>query len=387
MGRHYKRVGFTPAQSAELWDRWQKGEGLESIGRVLGKPSSCIYSHLKPAGGIRPPVRRRSPLALTPAEREEISRGLVAERSMRSIARSLGRSPSTISREIERNGGDRRYRAARAEKRAWDKAKRPKRCKLAQHACLRRAVERKLRHNWAPEQIAGWLKYTYPDNEAYHVSHETIYRSLFVQARGVLKKELQKHLRTGRPIRRSRHATAKADSRGQIPDMVSIRERPAAVEDRAVPGHWEGDLIAGSKNSYIATLVERHTRYVMLAKVKNKDTENVINALIKQAGKLPRELYRSLTWDRGKELTDHKRFTLATDAKVYFCDPKSPWQRGSNENTNRLLRQYFPKRTDLAVHSQAHLNWVARELNERPRKTLDFRTPAERFAACVASIG
>jgi IS30 family transposase len=387
MGRHYKRVGFTPAQSTELWDRWQKGEGLKSIGRVLDKPSSCIFSHLKPTGGIRPPARRRSRLALTLAEREEISRGLVAERSMRSIAKTLGRSPSTISREIERNGGDRRYRATKADKRAWDKAKRPKRCKLARYPCLRQAVERKLRHNWAPEQIAGWLKRTYPDNEAYHVSHETIYRSLFVQARGVLKKELQKHLRTGRPIRRSRHATAKADKRGQIPDMVSIRERPAAVEDRAVPGHWEGDLIAGSKNSYIATLVERHTRYVMLAKVKNKDTENVINALIKQADKLPRELYRSLTWDRGKELTDHKRFTLATDAKVYFCDPKSPWQRGSNENTNRLLRQYFPKRTDLSIHSQAHLNWVARELNERPRKTLDFYSPAERFSECVASIG
>jgi IS30 family transposase len=252
---------------------------------------------------------------------------------------------------------------------------------------LRLAVERKLRHNWAPQQIAGWLKRRYPDNEAYHVSHETIYRSLFVQARGVLKKELMKHLRTGRPIRRSRHATAKADSRGQIPDMVSIRERPASVEDRAVPGHWEGDLVAGSNNSYMATLVERHTRYVMLAKVANKDTETVINALIKQANKLPRELYRSLTWDRGKELTDHKRFTLATDIKVYFCDPQSPWQRGSNENTNRLLRQYFPKRTDLSVHSQAHLNWVARELNERPRKTLDFETPAERFNACVASTG
>jgi IS30 family transposase len=252
---------------------------------------------------------------------------------------------------------------------------------------LRLAVERKLRHNWAPQQIAGWLKRHYPDNEAYHVSHETIYRSLFVQARGVLKKELMKHLRTGRPIRRSRHATAKADRRGQIPDMVPIRERPAEVEDRAVPGHWEGDLVAGSNNSYMATLVERHTRYVMLAKVPSRDTETVINALIKQANKLPRELYRSLTWDRGKELTDHKRFTLATDIKVYFCDPQSPWQRGSNENTNRLLRQYFPKRTDLAVHSQAHLNWVARELNERPRKTLDFETPAERFNACVAATG
>ena len=387
MGRHYRRAGFTPAQSAELWDRWQKGEGLKSIGRVLGKPSSSIFSHLRPSGGIRPQPRRRSRLALTRAEREEISRGLVAGRSIRAIASLLGRAPSTVSREIHRNGGNRRYRAEAADKRAWQEALRPKRCKLALHPCLRQAVERKLKHHWAPEQIAGWLKRSYPDNEAYHVSHETIYRSLFVQARGVLKKELMQHLRTGRPIRRSRHATAKADRRGRIPNMVSIRERPAAVEDRAVPGHWEGDLIAGSRNSYMATLVERHTRYVMLAKVANKDTENVINALIKQADKLPRELYRSLTWDRGKELTDHKRFTLATDIQVYFCDPKSPWQRGSNENTNRLLRQYFPKRTDLSVHSQAHLNWVARELNERPRKTLDFETPAERFAACVASIG
>jgi len=387
MRRKYKRVGFTAAQSAELWDRWQRGEGLKLIGRVLGKPSSCIFSHLRPSGGIRPRVRRRSRRVLTLAEREEISRGMVAACSIRSIASALGRAASTVSREINRNGGDNRYRAAAADKRAWTEALRPKPCKLALHPCLRQAVERKLRHNWAPEQIAGWLKRSYPDNEAYHVSHETIYRSLFVQARGVLKKELMQHLRTGRPIRRSRHATAKADSRGQIPDMVSIRERPASVEDRAVPGHWEGDLVAGSNNSYMATLVERHTRYVMLAKVPSRDTETVINALIKQANKLPRELYRSLTWDRGKELTDHKRFTLATDIKVYFCDPQSPWQRGSNENTNRLLRQYFPKRTDLSVHSQAHLNWVARELNERPRKTLDFETPAERFAACVASTG
>ena len=387
MRRKYQRVGFTAAQSAELWDRWRKGEGLTSIGRAFGKPSSCIFSHLRPTGGIRPRVRRRSRLALSLAEREEISRGLVAEQSIRSIARALGRAPSTVSREIKRNGDYHRYRAAAADKRAWSEALRPKTCKLAMHACLRQAVERKLRHNWAPEQIAGWLKRTYPDNEAYHVSHETIYRSLFVQARGVLKKELMKHLRTGRPIRRSRHATAKADSRGQIPDMVPIRERPASVEDRAVPGHWEGDLVAGSNNSYMATLVERHTRYVMLAKIPSRDTETVINALIKQANKLPRELYQSLTWDRGKELTDHKRFTLATDIKVYFCDPQSPWQRGSNENTNRLLRQYFPKRTDLSVHSQAHLNWVARELNERPRKTLDFETPAERFSQCVASTG
>ncbi len=324
MRRKYNRVGFTAVQKAELWDRWQKGEGLKSIGRAFGKSSSSIYSHLSPFGGIRPAPRRRSRLALTLSEREEISRGIVAASSIRSIARSLGRAASTVSREINRNGGCSRYRAAAADKRAWGEALRPKPCKLALHPCLRLAVERKLRHNWAPEQIAGWLKRSYPEDEAYHVSHETIYRSLFVQARGVLKKELMKHLRTGRPIRRSRHATAKADSRGQIPDMVSIRERPASVEDRAVPGHWEGDLVAGSNNSYMATLVERHTRYVMLAKIPSRDTETVINALIKQANKLPRELYRSLTWDRGKELTDHKRFTLATDIKVYFCDPQSP---------------------------------------------------------------
>ena len=387
MKKKYKRVGFTAAQSAELWDRWQKGEGLTSIGRALGKPSSCIFNHIRPSGGIRPRPGPRSRLALTLAEREEISRGLVAERSFRSIASALGRAPSTVSREVNRNGGNRRYRAVVADKRAWKEVLRPKTCKLAMHPRLRQTVERKLKHSWAPEQIAGWLKRTYPDDEAYHVSHETIYRSLFVQARGVLKKELIEHLRSQRPIRRSRHATAKGDSRGQIPDMVSIRERPAGVEDRAVPGHWEGDLVAGSHNSYMATLVERHTRYVMLAKIPSRDTKTVINALIKQANKLPRELYRSLTWDRGKELTDHKRFTLATDIKVYFCDPQSPWQRGSNENTSRLLRQYFPERTDLSVHSQAHLNKVARELNERPRKTLDFETPAERFAACVASTG
>ena len=387
MKRKYKRVGFTAAQKAELWERWRRGEGLKSIGRGFGKRSSSIYSHLSPTGGIRPPPRRRSRRALTLSEREEISRGIVALQSIRSIAGSLGRSPSTVSREVSRNGGDARYRAAAADKRAWDEALRPKRCKLANHRRLRQAVTRKLRRNWSPEQIAGWLKRAYADDEAYRVSHETIYRSLFVQARGVLKKELMQHLRSRRPIRRSRHATQKADSRGQIPEIVSISERPASVEDRAVPGHWEGDLICGSRNSYIVTLVERHTRYVMLAKVANRDTHAVITALITQAGKLPNELYKSLTWDRGKELSDHKRFTMATDIDVYFCDPQSPWQRGSNENTNRLLRQYFPKGTDLSPHTQAQLNKVARQLNERPRKTLNFETPAERFNACVASTG
>ena len=387
MRKKYIRVGFTAAQSSELWDRWQKGEGLKSIGRVLGKPSSCIFNHLRPSGGIRPAERTRSRLALTLVEREEISRGLALGQSQRSIAGSLGRSPSTVGREIERNGGPARYRAAGADKRAWAAARRAKACKLATDPRLCQAVARKLERNWSPEQIAGWLKRTYPDNQAWHVSHETIYRSLFVQARGVLKRELLAHLRSRRPIRRSRHASAKGSGRGQIPDIISIRDRPASVEDRAVPGHWEGDLLSGSANSYMVTLVERQTRYVMLAKVTNKDTHSVVEALIGQARKLPNELYKSLTWDRGKEFADHKRFTVATDIDVYFCDPHSPWQRGSNENTNRLLRQYFPKGIDLSGYSQAELNRVARELNERPRKMLDFETPAERFKACVASTG
>jgi IS30 family transposase len=381
------RRGFTAAERTELWDRWQRGESLKGIGRAFGKPSSSIYFLVAPHGGIRPAARHRSRLALALSEREEISRGVTAHQSARSIAKVLGRSPATVSREISRNGGYDRYRAALADENAWIRARRPKHCKLANNPGLRQAVVRKLRLNWAPEQIAGWLKRTYPEDECYQVSHETIYRSLFVQARGVLKKELLCHLRSKRTIRRSKQAGLHGDGRGQIKDIVSIRQRPAAVEDRAVPGHWEGDLLSGSKNSYIATLVERHTRYVMLAKVANKDTQSVVSALIKQARKLPSELYKSLTWDRGKELTDHRRFTLATKIDVYFCDPQSPWQRGSNENTNGLLRQYFPKGTDLSVHSQAYLNKVARQLNERPRETLQFETPAERFNACVASTG
>ena len=381
------RINYTAAQKADIWDRWQRGESLNSIGRLFDRPSSSIFNMLAPTGGIRPPPRQRSRLALTLAEREEISRGLACRLSLRAIATQLGRSPSTISRELHRNGGATGYRAVKADQAAWDRARRPKRCKLACNRSLSRTIATKLRLLWSPHQIAGWLKREYPEDESHQVSHETIYRSLFIQARGVLKKELQQHLRSQRAIRRSRHANQKRDGRGQITNAVSIRERPASVEDRAVPGHWEGDLIAGSNNSYIATLVERHTRYAMLAKVKNKDTESVVSALIKQAKKLPSELYKSLTWDRGHELADHQRFTLATDIQVYFCDPSSPWQRGSNENTNRLLRQYFPKGTNLSVHSQAKLNAVARQLNERPRKTLEFETPAERFNACVASIG
>jgi IS30 family transposase len=327
----------------------------------------------------------RSRLALTLAEREEVSRGLVAGRSLRAIAAALGRSASTLSREVRRNGGPGRYRAAAADSGAWKRSLRPKSCKLALHDALRQVVVAKLQLEWSPQQIAGWLKRSYPHDEALQVSHETIYRSLYVQARGALKKELMDHLRTRRAIRRSRHATMKGKRVGHIADAVSISERPASAEDRAVPGHWEGDLLCGSNNSFIVTLVERHSRYVMLAKVPNRETQTVVDALIRQARKLPDELYKSLTWDRGKELADHRRFTMETDIAVYFCDPQSPWQRGSNENTNRLLRQYFPRGTDLAPHSQAELNRIARRLNERPRKTLDFETPAERFSECVAS--
>ena len=380
--RQVRKVGA--AESAEIWDRWQRGEALKLIGRAFGRHSSAIFAHLRPTGGIRPAPRRRAARVLSLAEREEISRGLARGVSLRSIAADLGRAASTVSRELRRNGGNEHYRAATADRRAWDRALRPKRCKLATHERLRRIVAGKLEQNWSPEQIAGWLKRTYPCDEAYRVSHETIYRSLFVQARGVLKKELQAHLRSGRAIRRSRHATGKGDRRGSIVDAVSIRERPACVEDRAVPGHWEGDLLCGSSNSYIVTLVERHSRYVMLAKVRNRDSRSVVSALIEQARSLPDQLLKTLTWDRGKEMAGHKRFTLETDVAVYFCDPQSPWQRGSNENTNRLLRQYFPKGTDLSVHSQERLNDVAREMNQRPRKTLDYETPAERFDACVA---
>ncbi len=381
------RIYYTESDKTLMWDRWQKGESLNSIARLFDRHHSAIQGVLVRTGGIRPAMRRRSRVALTLAEREEISRGVVAGQSIRSIAVSLARAPSTVSREINRNGGRRRYRANQAEQAAWDRAHRPKTCKLAQNRALARIVAEKLRLQWAPRQIAGWLKRTYPDDENYQVSHETIYRTLFIQARGALKKELIQHLRRTRAMRRSRHHTQKTSDHGRITNTVSIRERPAEAEDRAVPGHWEGDLLCGSNNSQIATLVERHTRYVMLVRLKSKDTKTVINALIKQAHKLPRELYKSLTWDRGSEMADHTRFSLATDIKVYFCDPQHPWQRGSNENTNGLLRQYFPKGMDLSDVHQNRLNAVARRLNERPRETLQFYSPAEKFNECVASTG
>ena len=385
--KHRTRTHYTESQKTVMWERWKKGESLQQIAQLFDRNHGSVRGILAQTGGIRPPQRCRCPFALSLAEREEISRALVSGQSIRSIAFQLDRAPSTVSREIKRNGGQGSYRATQADQAAWDRAHRPKRCKLVQNRILARVVADKLQCQWAPQQIAGWLKHSYPCDEDYHVSHETIYRSLFIQARGALKKELLQHLRRTRAMRRSRHHTQKTDNHGKITNAVSISERPASVEDRAVPGHWEGDLLFGSINTQIATLVERQTRYVMLVKVASKDTQTVINALIKNASKLPQELYKSLTWDRGHEMADHKRFTLATDISVYFCDPHSPWQRGSNENTNGLLRQYFPKGIDISNYSQAQLNAIARKLNERPRKTLNYETPAERFSQLVASTG
>lgn len=382
------RIYYTEEQKADMWDRWQNGESMSEIARSFDRYHTSLEKILRGNGGIRPRARTRSKLALSMAERETISRGIAGKLTIRDIADQLGRSPSTVSREINRNGGRSTYRAHRADKAAWERARRPQTCKLAQRPRLVKLVTRKMQGNWSPQQIAGWLKRRYPDDETKRVSHETIYRSLFIQARGVLKKELLASLRTQRSLRRPRkQASMKGQGLGRIPDAIPISERPSSVEDRAVPGHWEGDLIIGSNNSQIATLVERSTRYVMLAKIDGLDSATVIKALVKQSQKLPKELYKSLTWDRGREMKEHKKFTLATDIQVYFCDPKSPWQRGSNENTNRLLRQYFPKGTDLSVHSQRELDRVARQLNERPRKTLDYETPADRFNQCVASTG
>ena len=384
--KYRTRTFYTETQKALMWERWRDGESLQTIAQLFDRQHGSVRGILLRSGGIRSPARRRAARALALAEREEISRGVTAGQSVRSIARLLRRAPSTVSREIRRNGGSCSYRASAADQAAWDRAQRPKPCKLAQNRALARRVAEKLRLEWSPYQVAGWLKRTYPQDGTRQVSHETIYRTLFIQARGALKKELMQHLRRTRAMRRSRHHTQKTPDHGRITETVSIRERPAEAEDRAVPGHWEGDLFFGSHNSQIATLVERQTRYVMLVKVPSKDSETVIDALIKQSHKLPRELYKSLTWDRGTEMAEHARFSLATDIQVYFCDPQQPWQRGSNENTNGLLRQYFPKGMDLADITQSKLNAIARRLNERPRQTLDFGTPAERFGQCVASI-
>jgi IS30 family transposase len=368
------------AEKLEIWRLVRSGVSFRIIGRQLGRSDASIRQYVGLTGGIRPRERTRAAVCLSVCEREEISRGLAAGESLRCIAGRLARAPSTISREVTRNGGRCRYRAAASDHAAWARARRPKRCKLATNQRLREAVAGKLGEDWSPQQIAGWLVRTFPDEPEMRVSHETIYLTLFVQSRGALKRELATHLRTRRMMRRSKTHTSRGHGRGQIVDAIAISERPAEVEDRAVPGHWEGDLLIGSGRSQIATLVERSTRFVMLVQLPNgRTTEQVVDALAAHVQTLPTQLKRSLTWDRGHELADHKRFTIDTGVQVYFCDPKSPWQRGSNENTNGLLRQYFPKGTSIAGFTQEQLDDVAAKLNGRPRQTLGWMTPSEKL--------
>ena len=385
MGRRKRTWKWMSAEmKAELWRRWKQGEPVHEICKALGMIPTKVWHVLRSNGGYAPQTRKRCERALTLREREEISRGLALSLSMRQIAAQIGRAPSTVSREIRRSGGRQHYRAAQADRQAWKRAGRPKPCKLFQNRALRKHVAQKLADNWSPEQISGWLKTAFPHNAAMQISHETIYKTLFIQARGALKKELIGHLRSQRPMRKT--AKKATGSPVNLTNPISIRQRPAEVEDRAVPGHWEGDLLAGGRTTAIATLVERQSRFVMLVKIDNKQTSSVVSALIRQVRQLPVQLRRSLTWDRGSELTNHQDFTVATDVQVYFCDPHSPWQRGSNENTNGLLRQYFPKGADLSKYSQAQLNKVALQLNQRPRKTLGFRTPAAKLSESVALI-
>jgi IS30 family transposase len=368
-----------------IWGRWAQGESLSEIGRAVDRTPAVVFQVVRARGGIPPPARWRSSRALTLGEREEISRGLATGLSFQQLGVQLGRPTSTVSREVGRHGGRQGYRAAVAEASTWARAVRPQRCRLAQRPALCACVAEKLAADWSPQQIAGWLKRTYPQEPGMQVSHETIYRSLFVQSRGVLRQELRRHLRHRKTMRRAKCASTATQPRGQIVDAVSIRERPPSVEDRAVPGHWEGDLLAGKANSHIATLVERRSRFVLLVRLPGKDTQSVVQALTRRVRTLPAGLMASLTWDRGTELAAHKTFSVATDVRVYFCDPHSPWQRGSNENTNGLLRQYLPDGTDLSTVTQAQLDAIARRLNMRPRKTLGYDTPADRLATCVAS--
>lgn len=374
---------ITAEEKRQMWTRWKQGDTCADIAAVLDRRRSTVWNVLRESGGVQPRQPQRAAAHLSASEREEISRGLACGLKNSEIARLLGRPRCTVGREIGRNGGRQGYRAEAAEQRRLEQAKRPKVCLLAANEPLRLVVAEKLQQLWSPEQVAGWTRSEYQNDRSMQISHETIYRSLFIQARGVLKKELMEHLRSGRSMRRGKTASAKGHGHGQIVGAVSIRERPAQAEDRAVPGHWEGDLIAGSRNSFIATLVERHTRYVALVRVQGKNSDSVVSALIREVHKLPDGLMKTLTWDRGSELSQHKRFTIDTDVQVYFCDPKSPWQRGSNENTNGLLRQYFPKGINLSSFTQEQLDEVARSLNTRPRKTLGFATPADKLAGLV----
>lgn len=377
------RPGMSDAAKRELWDRWKHGESISQIARALGKPPGSVFTVLKANGGYVPPVRTRRPGALTAADREEISRGLARGESVRRIARALGRPASTVSREITRNKGRKKYRAVDAEDRAADRARRAKPCLLARTPVLRVFVAEKLAQDWSPEQIAGHLAKHFLPGSGMRVPHETIYKSLFIQARGVLKKELQQHLRSGRPTRRNIHNTVTGQWRSQIIDAVSIRHRPAEVDDRAIPGHWEGDLLLGRGSTQMATVVERSTRFTMLVALDGRDMHTVTRSLSSTMTRLPEQLRKSLTWDRGMELAGHKTVSAATGLKIYFADPSSPWQRGTNENTNRLLRQYFPKGTSMAGATQDDLDRIAHKLNTRPKKTLDFDTPADRLAALL----
>ncbi len=371
---------FTEVEVVEVWERRQAGESNRLIGRRLGRSAGSIRAFVESFGGVRPEPRRRSLRHLSLTEREEISRGIAAGEPLCAIADRLGRAPSTISRELARNGGRVGYRAHRADRVAWQRARRPQACKLAANETLRAEVEDKLAIRWSPQQISGWLKHTYPDTEAMHLSHETIYLTLFIQARGGMKRELTQYLRTRRANRRP--AVKRAPSgKGRIVDPVMISERPAEVEDRAVPGHWEGDLIMGKRQTAIGTLVERWSRYVMLFGLPDGHTaEAVRDALTETVQQLPEHLWKSLTWDQGKEMAQHAQFTIDTGIQVYFCDPKSPWQRGTNENTNGLLRQYFPKGTDMSKLTKADLDFAAHQLNGRPRQTLGWMTPSEKLA-------
>jgi IS30 family transposase len=386
MAIEYVPYNLTEEQVRELWDRYSRGETAAALGRRFGKTANSMSERIRRAGGIRPTMPTRAARHLTLEDREEISRGLAADHSIRAIAARLGRCPSTISREVNNNGGRGHYRASAADRAAIERRKRPKPCKLATSPRLAGMVEAKLKLKWSPEQIAGWLKRTYPELAELQVSHETIYRTLYVQSRGALKRELTEHLRTRRRTRRpgsgNRQRTSGA---GNLVGMVHISERPPEAEDRAVPGHWEGDLILGKGMSAIGTLVERSSRFLLLFHLERIKSEHVVAQLTRHVQTLPEQLRRSVTWDQGKEMALHTNFTIDTGIQVYFCDPKSPWQRGTNENTNGLLRQYFPKRSDLKPYSQADLDAIAAELNGRPRKTLEFMTPSEKFAEAVAA--
>jgi IS30 family transposase len=368
-----------------MWELWGQGHSIHAIARELGVFRPSVTRYLNLTGGVGPQPRRRSKLALSVSEREEISRGLARGESFRAIARQIGRPHTTVSREVGRNGGRRRYRARRAEAAAWRRARRPKPSKLAANAPLRAVVCDKLRRKWSPEQIAAWLARSYGDDPGMRVSHETIYLSLFVQSRGALRRELCDHLRSGRRLRRPPAQRSKHQGQGQIPDKVMISERPAEASDRAVPGHWEGDLLLGRRPTGVATLVERQTHYCQLVALPDGHAAAAVrDALMRSIGQLPEQLRRSLTWDQGKEMLEHVQFTVDSGVQIYFCDPRSPWQRGSNENTNGLLRQYLPKRTDLNRFTQRQLDAIAQELNGRPRETLGWATPAERLAEVFA---